>query len=124
MIVLYYIWKGNTSIPSVFGTLAHARKDRMFTTFLLSLVGLIALVCISALTYRALRQRRTSQTLAIRTPSGIAEGRFVPINGTEQWVDIRGEDRGNPILLVVSGHGLSLRAFAPLFRSWEQHFTL
>src|SRR5262249_31025461 len=85
---LYYIWTGHTSIPSFIGTLATTRKDRMLTTFLLGFVGLIALVFIGALTYRALRQRRTSQILAIRTQSGIAEGRFVPINGTEQWVHI------------------------------------
>src|SRR5262245_33868538 len=96
----------------------------MLTTFLLSFVGLIALVFTGALVSRALRQRRTSQILAIRTQSGIVEGRFVPINGTEQWVHIRGEDPSNPILFIVSGHGLSMRAFAPLFRSWEQHFTL
>jgi pimeloyl-ACP methyl ester carboxylesterase len=96
----------------------------MLTIILFGLVGLIALVFTSALMYRAIRQRRTSQTLAIRTQSGIAEGRFVPINGTEQWVHIRGEDRSNPILLIVSGHGLSMRAFAPLFRAFEQHFTL
>src|SRR5262249_30875588 len=98
--------------------------DRMLTTFLRSVVALIALVVASALGYRALRQRRTSQTLVIRTQSGVAEGRFILINGAEQWVHIRGEDRSNPILLIVSGHGLSMRAFAPHFRTWEQRFTL
>jgi len=100
------------------------RRDRVFTTFLRGFVALIALVFTSAVLYRALCQRRTNQILAIRTQSGIAEGRFVPINGAAQWVQIRGDDRSNPILLIVSGHGLSMRAFAPLFRSWEQRFTL
>jgi pimeloyl-ACP methyl ester carboxylesterase len=99
----------------------------MLTTLLRRFVALIALVFTSALLallYRALRQRRTGQILAIRTQNGIAEGRFVPINGAEQWVHIRGEDCSNPTVLIVSGHGLSMRAFAPLFCSWEERFTL
>ena len=88
------------------------------------LAGVLALLLISGLAYRALRQRRVSQSLAMHTPNRIAESRFVTIGGIQQWIQIRGEDRANPILLIVHGHGLSMVAFTPLFRSWEQHFTV
>jgi pimeloyl-ACP methyl ester carboxylesterase len=96
----------------------------MIIIVFLSLIGLLALVLASVLTYRVLLQRRIARALTIRTPNGIVERRFVQIGGIEQWIHIRGEDRANPILLIVSGHGLSMSAFTPLLRSWEQHFTV
>ena len=90
----------------------------------LSLVGLLALVLALALMYRALLQHRAARVLTIHSTSGIDEGRFVHIGGCEQWVQIRGADRTNPILLIVHGHGLSMGAFTPLLRAFEQHFTV
>lgn len=90
----------------------------------LSVISLLVLVLALALAYRALLQHRIARTIAIRTPDGIAASRFVQIGSIQQWIHIRGEDRANPILLIVSGHGLSMSAFAPLLRSWEQHFTV
>ena len=61
------------------------------------------------------------------TPEAIApidEGMFVDIHGLEQWVTIRGNDRRNPVLLIVHGTGLALSAMAPFFAPWEKDFTL
>ncbi len=33
----------------------------------------------------------------------IDEGVFLDVHGVEQWVTLRGDDRENPILFVVSG---------------------
>lgn len=91
----------------------------------LSLAGLLALVPALALVYRVLLQRRVARSLAIRTPNGIAEGRFVTIGGIEQWLQVRGEDRSNPILLVLhGGPGLSYAQFTSIFRAWETFFTV
>jgi pimeloyl-ACP methyl ester carboxylesterase len=54
----------------------------------------------------------------------IDEGLFVPIHGVEQWVTIRGGDRENPVLLVISGPGAALSRMAPFFAPWERDFTL
>jgi len=89
-----------------------------------STLGGISVLLACLFVYRALRQRLNARALTIQSPNGIAEGRFVPIGSIDQWVQIRGEDRANPILLIVSGHGLSMGAFTPLLRSWEQHFTV
>jgi pimeloyl-ACP methyl ester carboxylesterase len=88
------------------------------------LIGVLVLVPAGGLLYRALCCRRTEKSLAIRTPNGIDEGRFVTIGGVAQWIQIRGEDCSNPILLVLHGHGLSMGAFTPLLRSWERQFTV
>ena len=98
----------------------------MISIFLWTLVGVSVLLLIGGLAfvYRLFRQYRTARTLTISTPNGIVEGRFVTIGETEQWVQIRGEDRANPILLVLHGQGLSMVPFTPLFRSWEKHFTV
>jgi pimeloyl-ACP methyl ester carboxylesterase len=63
--------------------------------------------------------------LEIDSPNRIVEDRFVPIGGIEQWIGIRGEDRDNPVLLVLhGGPGSPYSIFTPLIRSWEKHFTI
>ncbi|MEV8512550.1 alpha/beta hydrolase [Dactylosporangium sp. NPDC051484] len=77
------------------------------------------------LAYRAARKRQRAAEARIDTPAGIAEGRYVSIGGVEQWLQIRGEDRANPVLLVVhGGPGSPYSVFTPLLREWERHFTV
>jgi pimeloyl-ACP methyl ester carboxylesterase len=55
----------------------------------------------------------------------IEQGYFVPINGTEQWITIRGRDSRNPILLFLhGGPGAAQSGTAPLFSPWEETFTI
>lgn len=56
----------------------------------------------------------------------IDEQGFVPINGIEQWVTIKGERCGNPVLLMVhGGPGNPLTPYAhKLFGPWEKDFTM
>jgi pimeloyl-ACP methyl ester carboxylesterase len=92
---------------------------------LVAIVGSIALLLGVGLLYRALRQRRQRRVLRIRTPNKIEEGRFVQIGALAQWIQIRGESRDNPVLLVLhGGPGIAFSAFTPVFRSWERDFTL
>lgn len=91
---------------------------------LLGLAGLLVAAVLVGLAYRAYRQHENAQRLAIHTPAGIDEERFVEIGGIRQWVVIRGEDRSNPILLYVDGGpGGATSAFGAL-RSWEKAFTV
>jgi pimeloyl-ACP methyl ester carboxylesterase len=74
---------------------------------------------------RKLRQARTASALQIESACAIVEERFVGIGGIEQWIGIRGEDRKNPVLLVLhGGPGCSYSIFTPHLRSWEQYFTI
>jgi pimeloyl-ACP methyl ester carboxylesterase len=84
-----------------------------------------ALLALLALLFRALRQALAARALAIRTPNSIQEGRFVQIGGRPQWIQIRGEDRDNPILLVLhGGPGIAYSPLTAIFRAWERDFTV
>ncbi|WP_432987597.1 alpha/beta fold hydrolase [Dactylosporangium sp. CA-233914] len=94
----------------------------------MSVIAITAAVATAAgapLAYRALRQRRRAAEARITSPNGIVEGRYLTIGGVEQWLQIRGEDRANPVLLVVhGGPGSPYCVFTPAMREWEKHFTI
>lgn len=57
--------------------------------------------------------------------NGINEQRYVRAGGIEQWLQIRGDDRDNPVLLVLhGGPGSPYALFTPLIRAWEKHYTV
>lgn len=74
----------------------------------------------------AFLRNRNAKQYAISSPKGIDEASYVILSGIEQWVTIRGEDRGNPMLLFLHGgpgdvtNPWSFMLFAP----WEKHFTV
>jgi len=57
--------------------------------------------------------------------TNIEEQRFQSIGGVEQWIQIRGENRDNPVMLVLhGGPGSPYALFTPLLREWEEHYTV
>jgi pimeloyl-ACP methyl ester carboxylesterase len=87
--------------------------------------GLIALVLAGGLAYRAYRQHRNARALTINRPGGVNEGFFARVGGVDQWMRIRGENRDNPVILILhGGPGFSYIPFTNTFRSWESHFTV
>jgi pimeloyl-ACP methyl ester carboxylesterase len=71
-------------------------------------------------------RRRNARDYAIATSNGIQEDRYITIGGIEQWISIRGEDRKNPVLLLVHGgpgDATSLYGWA-LLRPWFKRFTV
>jgi pimeloyl-ACP methyl ester carboxylesterase len=74
---------------------------------------------------RALRSRN-ARDYAITDPNGIDEGKYVQVGGIEQWITIRGDDRKNPVLLLL--HGGPGDATNPWgyagFRTWLRDFTV
>jgi pimeloyl-ACP methyl ester carboxylesterase len=67
-----------------------------------------------------------ADTRKIVSPNGVEELLCVPINGTIQWLSIRGRDRRNPILLYLhGGPGSPTLPEAYTFQSpWEDYFTV
>lgn len=86
-------------------TLAHAQSDSMSRA---QVTGIIA-------AYRK-----------IVTPNGVDERRALEINGSTQWVSIRGRDMHNPVLLFLhGGPGSPTMPAAYTFQSpWEDYFTV
>jgi pimeloyl-ACP methyl ester carboxylesterase len=69
---------------------------------------------------------RNAREYAVTAANGIDEARYVQVGGIEQWITIRGYDRGNPIVLLL--HGGPGDATNPWgyagFRSWLRQFTV
>ncbi|MDB4913852.1 MAG: proline imino-peptidase [Gemmatimonadetes bacterium] len=90
-------------------------------------VGAVALLAIAgtALSWREVAVIRHAHQLAIRNPGSISEAGFVKVGGVDQWVQIRGEDTLNPVMLILSGGpGMPYTALTPIFKSWERDFTI
>src|ERR1044072_9127734 len=91
--------------------------------FVISILTIAAII--GALSYRAYCQNQKAGALKITAPEGINEEMFVKIGGIEQWIQIRGENRNNPVLLILhGGPGFSYIPFTANFRSWEKQFTV
>ena len=69
---------------------------------------------------------RIADLQRIHTPEGIEALEPVEVNGTRQWISIRGLNRANPILLVV--HGGPGSPMLPMTwayqKPWEDFFTV
>lgn len=74
----------------------------------------------------AFLRSRNARDYAITAANGIDEAKYVEIGGIEQWITIRGEDRSNPVLLLLHGgpgDATNLWGYAG-FRSWLKTFTV
>src|ERR1035441_3694097 len=92
----------------------------------IAIACLLVLVPSSALSYRKYLQHKVADEWAITSPTGINSLESVRIGGIDQWIEVRGQNVNNPILLVI--HGGPGVAFIPLARSfqgpWENRFTV
>jgi proline iminopeptidase len=94
--------------------------------------GGIAIVCLIivtlgfALLYRKYLQHKVSDARAIRSPSGIDSLEAVRIGGIDQWIEVRGQNVNNPILLFIhGGPGVAFIPMGSTFQDpWEKYFTV
>jgi pimeloyl-ACP methyl ester carboxylesterase len=97
----------------------------MIGSILAGAAGVVAAPAVGGLAWRKARQRRVAKALEVTTPNRVVEQRFVRVGGIDQWIQLRGEDRANPVLLVLhGGPGWPNAVFTLPLRPWEQHFTV
>ncbi|HEY9130147.1 MAG TPA: alpha/beta hydrolase [Dyella sp.] len=67
-----------------------------------------------------------AESRQIVSPRGIDTLTKIPVNGTEQWLSIRGNDARNPILLFLHGGPASpdMPMAYSFQRPWEDYFTV
>lgn len=88
-------------------------------------VSVAALAIVALLSVRVFHQRTNAPRFAIQAPNGIEESGYINIGDSQQWLQIRGQDRDNPVLLCV--HGGPGGTWVPLtenFIAWEKQFTV
>lgn len=69
----------------------------------LGLLALIVLAIIAAQAYRAYRQHELAQEWRITSADGIEEAKYIDVNGAQEWITIRGQNRNNPVVLFLHG---------------------
>jgi proline iminopeptidase len=99
---------------------------KIFKFIGIAVACLVVVVPSAALLYRKFLQHQVAEERAIRSPNGINSLEPARIGGIDQWIEVRGENVNNPILLFV--HGGPGIAFIPLAGSfqgpWEKYFTV
>jgi pimeloyl-ACP methyl ester carboxylesterase len=96
--------------------------------FMLRIIQFVIMAALLTLAVLRAHAETWPESLAIDPARGIDERTFLDINGVEQYVIIRGEDRNNPVLLYLHGGpgaAASLYAWKYFTRGgWEKSFTV
>jgi len=87
---------------------------------------LVVIVSSSVLLYRKYLQHKITEERAISSPDGIDSLEPVRIGGIDQWIEVRGQNVSNPILLFIhGGPGIAFISLAAAFQDpWEKNFTV
>jgi pimeloyl-ACP methyl ester carboxylesterase len=100
---------------------------RILKILALALVGIVVVLGVAvtaALGYRAHWQHKNRETLAIHSANGIDEAKFITVNGAEEWITIRGDDRGNPVILFLHGGPSEANSpFISFYTMFERDFV-
>ncbi len=100
---------------------------KLFAKYLLLPVVALAVVgVLGALAARSVIQSDIAEARSITTPNGVETLETVTIGGIEQWIQVRGKDRTNPILLYLhGGPGSTMMPVGHAFQTgWEDDFTV
>jgi hypothetical protein len=92
---------------------------RMFRYVGIAIICLVFVVVSSAMLYRTYLQHRVAEKRAITSLHGVDSLEAVRIGGIDQWIEERGQDLDNPILLFIRG-GPGV-AFIPLAGAFQAH---
>lgn len=90
---------------------------------ILGAVALIVLAIVAVTAYRAVIQHRIANRTEITSPSGINEAKYIDVNGAQEWITIRGQNRSNPVILFLHGGPAEANSpFAELYLPFEKDY--
>jgi pimeloyl-ACP methyl ester carboxylesterase len=91
-----------------------------------TILCLVVVTVSGALLYREYLQHKVFEQRAITSPHGIESLEAVRIGGIDQWIEVRGQNANNPILLFIhGGPGIAFIPMASAFQNpWENYFTV
>lgn len=93
--------------------------------FVLPLISVAIVLVLTLVVTRAIAQHNVAQKIAIKSDQGIDSLEKILIGGVEQWVQIRGWNRNNPLLIFLhGGPGFPQMPFAHLNAELERRFTV
>jgi pimeloyl-ACP methyl ester carboxylesterase len=91
---------------------------------LLALAALVVLVVVAAFSYRAMWRHRIANAVKITSPHGIDEAKFIEVNGAQEWITIRGDDKHNPVILFLHGGPSEANSpFVEFYTPFEKDFV-
>jgi pimeloyl-ACP methyl ester carboxylesterase len=84
-----------------------------------------AILFVMAICAAGMKQAAAEQAPPNPAAAPITEEGYVRIGGIDQWIQIRGQHRDNPVVLWLNGGpGFSTIPATPLYSRWEQPFTV
>lgn len=106
---------------------ALARRKRTRTRTIASIAGIILASCVAILLSQIFASTPAiTDAQGNPLPDSIAVLERVNLNGSEQWITLRGKDKRNPVLLNLGMGGPGGGGFATrsLFKPLEEHFVV
>ena|SRR5260221_120897 len=101
------------------------KVNRIVGRVLLVTVAVVVLAVTALLILRAYGQHRIAEETKITSSAGINSLEKVMLGGIEQWILIRGHDRGKPLLLFLhGGPGMPNMPLAHLNAALEKEFVV
>jgi pimeloyl-ACP methyl ester carboxylesterase len=92
----------------------------------LGVLALIVVAIAAGAGFRWYRHTVIARATAIDRAAGIDDELFARIGGIDQWIGIRGQNRENPVLLIVHGGPGFAMSFVPhaMLHQWTRDFTV
>jgi pimeloyl-ACP methyl ester carboxylesterase len=91
---------------------------------LMVLAVLVVLAVVVALSYRAVWQHRIANKTRITSANGIDDAKFIEVNGAEEWITIRGDNKDNPVILFLHGGPSEANSpFVEFYTPFEKDFV-